>query len=95
MDDIISYEEALALDKAWRTSYPANGLRIYELYRPGNKSLILFGVPGSDMAPLYRYRDEGKHNCAFYHVSGPTLAEWLERLDYLDMVDTRAGLLSR
>jgi hypothetical protein len=69
--DIISIDTAGELDAAWvNAGQPADGLRIYGLRR-STYTVTYLAVPGNDKAPCYIYGKSG-----YYHVTGPTLAEW-------------------
>lgn len=79
--DSISEEDAILLDIEWADAgMPANGLRIYGLRKSGNRVTTYLAIPGDDNAPCYVERthnpDTGDHSPAYYHVSGPTLADW-------------------
>lgn len=84
--DSISEEDAILLDIEWADAgMPANGLRIYGLRKSGNRVTTYLAIPGNDSAPCYEYffhrQDTGEYAPAYYHVSGPTLAEWEEWLE--------------
>jgi len=84
--DSISEEDAILLDIEWADAgMPANGLRIYGLRKSGNRVTTYLAIPGDDNAPCYEERTHnpgtGEYAPAYYHQSGPTLAEWKERLE--------------
>lgn len=76
MADKISYQTASDIDRSWSDArWPSDGLRIVPL-----KDETLLTIPDTDDAPTYRWRSHdpktGEFAPAFYHVSGPTLADW-------------------
>ncbi len=86
MNDSISSTKAREMDIQWmKAGMPASGLRIVGYRIAGNRSRTFLTVPGNDSAPCYEYffhrQDTGEYAPAYYHVSGPTLAEWKERLE--------------
>jgi len=86
MNDSISEEDAILLDIEWADAgMPANGLRIYGLRKSGNRVTTYLAIPGDDNAPCYVERthnpDTGQYAPAYYHQSGPTLAEWQRQQD--------------
>jgi hypothetical protein len=69
--DTISIDKAGEIDCEWMNAgQPDNGLRIYGLRR-STYTVTYLAVPGNDQAPCYIYGKSG-----YYHVAGPTLAEW-------------------
>ena len=92
--DTITYQTASEIDTAWSDArWPSDGLRIVPL-----KNATLLTIPDNDDAPCYNWRshdpEHGKYAPAYYHVSGPTLDEWLMQAEYADAAETTAGLLS-
>ena len=71
--DTISIDTAGELDAAWvNAGMPRDGLRIYGLRRPGNRTMTFLGAPGQNgSAPTYVLS-----NGRYLHLSGPTLADW-------------------
>ena len=84
MADTITLDVAGEIDAAWTNSgMPDNGLRIYGLRR-STYTVSYLAVPGNDKAPCYIYGKSG-----YYHVSGPTLAQWQAEQDAADLRDTQ------
>ena len=86
MNDSISSTKAREMDVEWmKAGMPTDGLRIYGLRKSSNRVTTYLAIPGNDSAPCYEYffhrQDTGEYAPAYYHVSGPTLAEWKERLE--------------
>lgn len=84
-DSIIS-TRAHEMDIQWmKEGMPADGLRIVGYRIAGNRSRTYLTVPGNDSAPCYVARAHnpgtGEYAPAYYHVSGPTLAEWQQAQD--------------
>jgi hypothetical protein len=86
MKDVISTTKAREIDDEWiEAGYPTSGLRIVGYRIARNRSRMYLTIPGDDAAPCYEFLthnpETGDHSPAYYHVSGPTLAEWKERLE--------------
>jgi len=82
--DSISEEDAILIDIDWSDAgMQPDGLRIVGYRIAGNRSRTYLTVPGNDSAPCYVERthnpDTGEYAPAYYHQSGPTLAEWQEQ----------------
>lgn len=77
--DKISIDVAGELDAAWlNAGMPDDGLRVYGLRR-STYTVTYLAVPGNDKAPCYIYGKSG-----YYHVAGPTLAEWQAQREYAE-----------
>ena len=100
MNDTISIERASDVDLEWYNdgTDPDGGLRIVTYHTAGNGSRLVLCIPGDGNAPRYEYKrhnpETGEYRPAYYHVSGPTLDEWLMQAEYADAAETTAGLLS-
>ena len=84
--DSISEEDAILIDIDWSDAgMQPDGLRIVGYRIAGNRSRTYLTVPGNDSAPCYVERthnpDTGEYAPAYYHQSGPTLAEWQRQQD--------------
>ena len=101
----ISTDRAYNIDLEWSNVSSAcndgedeNMLRIVSYRTPGNGTRSVLCLPGNDSSPRYQYRshspETGEYHPAYYHVSGPTLDEWLMQAEYRDAAETTAGLLS-
>lgn len=81
MNDSISSTKAREMDIQWmKAGMPTDGLRIVGYRTAGNRYNSLLTVPGNDNAPVYTLLthdpETGKDAMAYYHVEGPTLADW-------------------
>ena len=90
--DTLTVDTVGELDSAWMNAgQPENGLRMV----PG-KTMTVLTIPNDESAPVYRYRSHdpktGKFAQAWFHIAGPTLAEWYAEQDSRDEYDTRRDL---
>ena len=81
MADKITYDAAQEIDRNWSDArFPSNGLRLVSDWVGGQGYVTTLRVPDNDDAPTYRWRshdpETGEFCPAFYHLSGPTLAQW-------------------
>ena len=81
MNDSISSTKAREIDIEWmKAGMPDTMLRIVGYRIAGNRSRTYLTIPGDDAAPCYEFLthnpETGDHSPAYYHVSGPTLADW-------------------
>lgn len=95
--DVISIDTAGEIDAAWiNAGMPHDGLRIVGYRIAGNRSRTYLAIPGNDSAPCYEYffhrQDTGEYAPAYYHVSGPTLAEWQVQREYAEASQEAAEL---
>lgn len=78
MADVIRWADAVDIDKAWiDAGKPSDGMRCV-MY----KTQTTMEVPNSDDTPFYEWRtfdQTGEYHPGFYHLSGPTLAEWQQQ----------------
>jgi hypothetical protein len=86
MNDSISTHQAGRIDSAWvADGYPQDGLRIVGYRISGNRYRTILTLPGDDEAPEYEYLPHdpttGEAAPAYYHRSGPTLADWQRQQD--------------
>ena len=86
--DTITYQAASDIDRAWCDArWPSDGLRIVVDWVGGQGNVTHLRVPGMNYSPLYQWREyteTGEFAPAFYHVSGPTLADWQAEMDRLE-----------
>ena len=90
--DTITIDAAGEIDAAWcNAGYPDAGMRIV----PG-KTMTVLTIPNDESAPVYRYRSHdpktGKFAQAWYHLAGPTLAEWQQEREYAEASQEAAEL---
>ena len=79
-------DTAYEIDIEWINSgRPDDGLRMVQYYVGGKGYSEALCLPGNDNAPCYERRthnpDTGVFNVAYYHVAGPTLADWQRQQD--------------
>ena len=90
----ITQEQAYEIDRQW--SDTGAGLRCVSHRRSGNRAVTMLTVPSNNGAPCYEYRLHdpitGEYAPAFYHVTGPTLAEWYAEQDSRDERETLRDL---
>jgi hypothetical protein len=83
--DTITTDTAGEIDAAWFNNGMAdNALRLVHTKR--DTLLMVPHLNGS--APVYHYRshnpDTGVHGPAYYHLSGPTLADWQAQQEHAE-----------
>lgn len=95
--DKITYDEAQAIDRDWCDArWPSDGLRIVTNRVGGHGNETFLMVPDTNYSPLYQWRshepETGIFAPAFYHVAGPTLAEWGEHMEAIEYAREAAEL---